>query len=57
MDNARTPEIRAMNLDGFFLKKAVDSFNGFDRLSAASTEIPLKQVVRKLKHFCSLKTE
>jgi hypothetical protein len=28
-----------------FLKKAVDSFNEFDRLSAASTKKPLKHAV------------
>jgi len=49
--------VSAINLVKLFLKKAVDSFNEFDRLSAASTEKPLKHVGRKLKHFCSLKTE
>lgn len=44
-------------LGKLFLKKAVDFINEFDRLSAASTEKPPGKGVRKLKHFCSLKTE
>jgi len=44
-------------LKNLFLQKAVDSLNEFDKLSAASTEMPLKYALRKLKHFCSLKTE
>jgi len=40
-----------------FFKKAVDFISVSDRLLAASTEKPLETTVRKLKHFCSLKTE
>jgi len=41
----------------FFLQKAVDITHLFGNLSAASTEKPLETTGRKLKHFCSLKTE
>jgi hypothetical protein len=44
-------------LKKLFYKIAVDIISEFDRLSAASTERPLKHTAKKLKHFCSLKTE
>jgi len=39
------PSFGADVLQKIFSKKAVDSINGFDRLSAASTEKPLKYAV------------
>jgi len=36
------PRVSAIVLEKLFFKKAVDYINWFDRLSAASTEKPLK---------------